>query len=168
MADTVEYAYRWIRTHLRGVPDPEHVKKMEAQGWEPVPTDELPPPTKEPDGHWKLPTLLDPHAFGVEYGDLRYYRMPAEMMAERTAHFAERARRPLETAEDAWLRDNHPRMEKFFTRRVERPIFNPAVPDSKPNRPYPTAAEFYSDAAIAAHPERAAELAEYQANLKPE
>lgn len=160
-----EYSYRWIRTHLRGVPEERHVKQMEAQGWEPVPPDELPPPVKEPDGHWKLPDLLDPHAFGVEYGDLRYYRMPVEMMAERTAHFTERARRSLKTAEDAWLRDNDPRMPKFVEVETDRTWNEGRGPD-RPNVPPVTAAEYYSDAAIAEHPERAAELAGYHTNLK--
>lgn len=162
-----EYSYRWIRTHLRGAPEERHVKKMEAMGWEPVPPDELPPkPDQSPAVGWTFPDLLDPHEYGVDSGDLRLYRILVERLAERRVYYAERTRRSLEAAEDAWLADNDPRMKKFFMRRVERLLGNPAVPDSEPNRPYPTAVEYYGEAAIAEHPERAVELAEYQANLK--
>lgn len=140
-----EYAYRWVRTHSRSTPDDDHVKKMEAQGWEPVPLGELPPPAKKPDGHWHLPELLDPHAFGVEYGGLRLYRIPTEILDERRAYFAKRNASYMQSSNfsEAGVAD-----------------------DERDNLPTVTAAEYYSAAACAEHPERASELAEYRENLK--
>lgn len=153
----VEYRYRWVRTHVRGEPDERNVKKMEAQGWEPVPPDKL-PPNPETGEHWKLPDLLDPHAFGVEDGGLRYYRIDAARLAERAKYYADLTAR--------------------YTTNATAPLLtDPADPNSPladPPKVYESEADprsyreqleaYYGFENLRLHPERVQELADYWAN----
>lgn len=145
----VEYSYRWIRTHSRGTPDDDHVKKMEAQGWEPVPPDELP---SAPEGVFGR---LDPRV-SQETAGLRFYRMDLDRVR------SEQEKKQAEL--DALIAPEPPGEEgAYSTEPLAEP---PKVYESEADpRSYREQLEaYYCFENLRRHPERVQELADYWAS----
>ena len=101
------YVYRWIATHILGVPDPTNVSKKMREGWEPV---------KAVD-HPELMLTGDTKTGNVEIGGLMLCKMPAELAKSRDEYYNRQATQQMESVDNHFLRNNDPRMPLFADRK---------------------------------------------------
>jgi hypothetical protein len=93
------YKHRWIRAEAGGVEDRTNVAGKIREGYELVRGDEY------PDYH--VPTIEDGrHAGIISVGGLLLARIPEETVAERNAHYRDRASDQLQAADNELMKAN--------------------------------------------------------------
>ena len=93
------YKHRWIRAEAGGVEDRTNVAGKIREGYELVRGDEYP--------EYHVPTIEDGrHAGVISVGGLLLARIPEETVAERNAHYRDRANDQLQAADNELLKAN--------------------------------------------------------------
>tara|TARA_R100001244_G_scaffold36835_1_gene33733 strand:- start:1653 stop:2174 length:522 start_codon:yes stop_codon:yes gene_type:complete len=99
------WVFRWIRTSLLGQVDNPNVSKQLRSGWEPVNSSD----------HPELQVMNDHNSEWsrkghVEIGGCLLCKMPKEMAEARDEHFARMSRDQIESVDNAFFKDQDPRM----------------------------------------------------------
>lgn len=110
------YVFRWIRTSSIGMSDPLNVSTRRREGWEPV---------KAAD-HPELQIMSDVNAVmsdGIEIGGLMLCKTSRENADARKAYYNNLSEAQMEGVENAFLRENDPRMPLLKPMRKTRTTF---------------------------------------------
>lgn len=110
------YVFRWIRTSSIGISDPLNVSTRRREGWEPV---------KAAD-HPELQIMSDVNAVmsdGIEIGGLMLCKTSRENADARKAYYNNLSETQMEGVENAFLRENDPRMPLLKPMRKTRTTF---------------------------------------------
>jgi len=110
------WVYRWVRTAVWGAADPSNISRQFREGWEPVRLEDHPEfkDARDQNSRWKD---------GIEIGGLLLCKMPAEMMAQRKAHFDNIARSQIQAVDNNFMRENDPRMPLLNPERRTKVTF---------------------------------------------
>lgn len=104
------YAYRWVRVSTLNTSDPKNMSAKLREGWEPVRIEEQP----------KFKLLVDPNSRfkdNVEVAGLLLCKIPEEFVAQRSAHYTNRARQNMEAVDNNFMRESDPRMPLFSEKK---------------------------------------------------
>lgn len=85
--------HRWVRVSCLGTPDPGNVSASVQEGWEPVRAADYPELEFRPDRNSRYPE-------NVEIGGLLLCAAPANLMKQRTDHYAAVTKRQMEAVND--------------------------------------------------------------------
>jgi hypothetical protein len=105
------YAYRWIRTAVLGQADARNVSTARREGWEPVKVEDHPELMLEVDA--------DSKSGNVEIGGLMLCKIPEERVKARQAYYEGLANQQIKSVDNAFMRENDPRMPLFSEKRSE-------------------------------------------------
>jgi hypothetical protein len=111
------WSHKWVRTDYMGQNDKMTYSKRLRQGWEPIDVSDYPELLAHTDGktHGR-----------VEIGGLIACRMPAERVAERRAHYADRSKQAESSAEEHYMRDQNELVKKF-NENSRKVVFGPTA-----------------------------------------
>ena len=114
------YAHHWIRAEVNGFQDKQHVFGRLREGYELVRNEELPEEHRN-----TMPTIEDgKHAGVIAVGGLLLARIPKETLAERNAHYRNKARDQVEAVDNELMRENaHSTMRIQSPERSSRTTF---------------------------------------------
>ena len=104
------WAYRWIRTSLLNDADNLNVSSKMREGWEPV---------KLAD-HPEMKIMVDQNSRfkdGIEIGGLLLCKIPEEFVAQRNAHYADKAKQQELAVDNSFMKQNDPRMPLFADKK---------------------------------------------------
>ena len=106
------WVHRWCRTSLMGTSDPMNISKSRREGFEPVKAEDYPEAMTHAsiDGQFKG---------SIEIGGLVLCRAPREMMEQRAKHYQQLANNQMESVDNAYMRENDPRMPMFKERNTK-------------------------------------------------
>ena len=106
------WVHRWCRTSLMGTSDPMNISKSRRVGFEPVQAEDYPEAMTHAsiDGQFKG---------SIEIGGLVLCRAPREMMEQRAKHYQQLANNQMESVDNAYMRENDPRMPMFKDRNTK-------------------------------------------------
>tara|TARA_R110001583_G_scaffold55916_4_gene169523 strand:- start:590 stop:1060 length:471 start_codon:yes stop_codon:yes gene_type:complete len=112
------YVFRWIRTSMVGHPDNTNVSKRFREGWEPVKAED----------HPELQIMSDHNSDwankgGIEVGGLLLCKAAQETVAKRQDYYAKHAASQMEAVDNAYMRENDPRMPVLAPDRKTRVAF---------------------------------------------
>ncbi len=112
------WVFRWIRTSMVGNPDNTNVSKRFREGWEPVRAED----------HPELQIMSDHNSDwsnkgGIEVGGLLLCKAPEETVEKRRAYFRNHAESQMQAVDNAYMRENDPRMPVFAPDRKTRVAF---------------------------------------------
>jgi len=110
IADSEEWAYRWLRVSLKGQLDAMNVSMGFREGWEPCKADDFP----------DIKVLADPtskYKDCVEIGGLLLCRMPKERQKAKERYDAKASDAQLKAVDNNLMKENDPRMPLFAERR---------------------------------------------------
>ena len=110
------WAFRWVRTTMTGQSDNTNVSMRFREGWEPVKAVDHPELSVIPDHESRFPG-------GVEVGGLLLCKAPEETAAARSKHYQEKAAQQMESVDQAYMRENDPRMPVLAPDRRSRTTF---------------------------------------------
>jgi hypothetical protein len=106
------WAFRWIRLATLNNPDPSNISSKIREGWEPVKASDQP----------KLQMLTNPNGRfpdGIEIGGLLLCKTPAEFVDQRNAHFQKISEGQMQSVDNTYMRESHPKMPLFKERSSE-------------------------------------------------
>ena len=106
------YAFRWIRVSTLGANDPINVSSKLREGWEPVKASDHPEIQLGGGGSGRFPD-------SIEVGGLLLCKTPKEFVVQRNAHFQRQTDGQMQSVDNAYMRDNDPRMPLFRERKSE-------------------------------------------------
>ena len=106
------YAFRWIRVSTLGTNDPINVSSKLREGWEPVKASDHPEIQLGGGASGRFPD-------SIEVGGLLLCKTPKEFVAQRNAHFQRQTDGQMQSVDNAYMRDNDPRMPLFRERKSE-------------------------------------------------
>ena len=106
------YAFRWIRVSTLGTNDPINVSSKLREGWEPVKASDHPEIQLGGGGSGRFPD-------SIEVGGLLLCKTPKEFVVQRNAHFQRQTDGQMQSVDNAYMRDNDPRMPLFRERKSE-------------------------------------------------
>ncbi len=112
------WVFRWIRTSMVGNPDNTNVSKRFREGWEPVRAED----------HPELHIMSDHNSDwsskgGIEVGGLLLCKAPEETVAARRQYYANHAESQMQAVDNAYMRENDPRMPVLAPDRKTRVAF---------------------------------------------
>lgn len=107
------YRFRWIRTASMGQTDNKNVSARIREGWEPVKASDHPELQLTSDKGSAFPD-------GVEVGGLLLCKTATEIVQQRNDYYEQRARDQMESVDNAYLRENDPRMPLLKPERKTR------------------------------------------------
>ena len=107
------YEFRWIRISTLGTADPGHVSAKLREGWEPVKASEHPEIQIMATGD--KPRFPD----SIEIGGLLLCKTPKEFVTQRNSYYQRQTDGQMQSVDNAFMRENDPRMPVFKERRSE-------------------------------------------------
>lgn len=107
------YEFRWIRISTLGTADPGHVSAKLREGWEPVKASEHPEIQIMATGD--KPRFPD----SIEIGGLILCKTPKEFVDQRNSYYQRQTDGQMQSVDNAFMRENDPRMPVFKERRSE-------------------------------------------------
>ena len=107
------YEFRWIRISTLGTADPGHVSAKLREGWEPVKASEHPEIQIMATG--ERPRFPD----SIEIGGLILCKTPSEFVQQRNSYYQRQTDSQMQSVDNAFMRENDPRMPVFKERRSE-------------------------------------------------
>ncbi|WP_339863198.1 hypothetical protein [Thalassospira alkalitolerans] len=112
------WVFRWIRTSMVGNPDNTNVSKRFREGWEPVRAED----------HPELHIMSDHNSDwsnkgGIEVGGLLLCKAAEETVDERRKYYAKHAQSQMQAVDNAYMRENDPRMPVLAPDRKTRVAF---------------------------------------------
>ena len=107
------YEFRWIRISTLGTADPGHVSAKLREGWEPVKASEHPEIQIMATGD--KPRFPD----SIEIGGLLLCKTPKEFVEQRNSYYQRQTDGQMQSVDNAFMRENDPRMPLFKERRSE-------------------------------------------------
>ena len=107
------YEFRWIRISTLGTADPGHISAKLREGWEPVKASEHPEIQIMATG--EKPRFPD----SIEIGGLLLCKTPKEFVDQRNGYYQRQTDGQMQSVDNAFMRDNDPRMPVFKERRSE-------------------------------------------------
>jgi hypothetical protein len=107
------YEFRWIRVSTLGTADPGHVASKLREGWEPVKASEHPEIQLMAIG--EKPRFPD----SIEIGGLLLCKTPKEFVEQRNSYYQRQTDGQMQSVDNAFMRENDPRMPVFKERRSE-------------------------------------------------
>jgi hypothetical protein len=107
------YEFRWIRISTLGTADPGHISAKLREGWEPVKASEHPEIQIMATGD--KPRFPD----SIEIGGLLLCKTPKEFVAQRNSYYQRQTDGQMQSVDNAFMRENDPRMPVFKERRSE-------------------------------------------------
>ena len=107
------YEFRWIRVSTLGTADPGHVASKLREGWEPVKASEHPEIQLMAIG--EKPRFPD----SIEIGGLLLCKTPKEFVDQRNSYYQRQTDGQMQSVDNAFMRENDPRMPVFKERRSE-------------------------------------------------
>ena len=105
--------YRWIRTSTLGDTDNRNVSMRFREGYTPVKASDYPELRVMSDRDSQFPD-------NIEIGGLLLCSIPAEIVEDRSAQMAEKARQQMDSVDRNYLRENDPRMPMLRPERESR------------------------------------------------
>jgi hypothetical protein len=108
-----DYEFRWIRVSTLGTADPGHVSAKLREGWEPVKASEHPEVQIMATG--EKPRFPD----SIEIGGLLLCKTPKEFVDQRNSYYQRQTDGQMQSVDNAFMRENDPRMPVFKERRSE-------------------------------------------------
>jgi hypothetical protein len=106
------YAYRWIRISTLGKDDPMNVSGKLREGWEPVKASDHPEVRLFSGGQNRFPD-------SIEVGGLLLCKTPVEFVDQRNAYYGQQAESQMQSVDNAYMRENDPRMPLFKERSTK-------------------------------------------------
>lgn len=106
------YAYRWIRIATLGKDDAMNVSGKLREGWEPVKASDHPEVRLFSGGQSRFPD-------SIEVGGLLLCKTPAEFTEQRNAYYTQQAESQMQSVDNAYMRENDPRMPLFKERSTK-------------------------------------------------
>jgi hypothetical protein len=112
------WEFRWIRTSSQGSSDNTNVSKRFREGWEPVRAEDHPELQIRSDhkSEWA-------QKGGIEVGGLLLCKAAEEIVNKRREYFANHAESQMQAVDNAYMRENDPRMPVFAPERKTRVVF---------------------------------------------
>ena len=112
------WVFRWIRTSMVGNPDNTNVSKRFREGWEPVRAED----------HPELQIMSDHNSDwsnkgGIEVGGLLLCKAAEETVDKRRQYYANHAESQMQAVDNAYMRENDPRMPVLAPDRKTRVAF---------------------------------------------
>ena len=112
------WVFRWVRTSMVGNPDNTNVSKRFREGWEPVRAED----------HPELQIMSDHNSDwaqkgGIEVGGLLLCKAPEEVVEKRRAYYKNHAESQMQAVDNAYMRENDPRMPVLAPDRQTRVVF---------------------------------------------
>ena len=112
------WVFRWVRTSMVGSSDNTNVSKRFREGWEPVRAED----------HPELQIMSDHKSEwaqkgGIEVGGLLLCKAPEETVEKRRAYFRNHAESQMQAVDNAYMRENDPRMPVLAPDRKTRVAF---------------------------------------------
>ena len=112
------WVFRWVRTSMVGNPDNTNVSKRFREGWEPVRAED----------HPELQIMSDHKSEwaqkgGIEVGGLLLCKAPEEVVEKRRAYYKNHAESQMQAVDNAYMRENDPRMPVLAPDRQTRVVF---------------------------------------------
>jgi hypothetical protein len=112
------YVFRWVRTSMVGHPDNTNVSKRFREGWEPVRAED----------HPELQIISDVNSDwaqkgGIEVGGLLLCKAAEETVEARREYYARHAASQMQAVDNAYMRENDPRMPVLAPERKTRVAF---------------------------------------------
>jgi hypothetical protein len=107
------YEFRWIRISTLGTADPGHISAKLREGWEPVKASEHPEIQIMATGD--KPRFPD----SIEIGGLLLCKTPKEFVDQRNGYYQRQTDGQMQSVDNAFMRENDPRMPVFKERRSE-------------------------------------------------
>ena len=107
------YEFRWIRISTLGTADPGHISAKLREGWEPVKASEHPEIQIMATGD--KPRFPD----SIEIGGLLLCKTPKEFVEQRNSYYQRQTDGQMQSVDNAYMRDNDPRMPLFRERKSE-------------------------------------------------
>jgi len=105
--------YRWIRTSTLGDTDNRNVSMRFREGYTPVKASDYPELRVISDRNSQFPD-------NIEIGGLLLCSIPAEIVEDRSAQMAEKARQQMDSVDRNYLRENDPRLPLLRPERESR------------------------------------------------
>jgi len=105
--------FRWIRTSTLGDSDNRNVSMRFREGYTPVKASDYPELRVISDRNSQFPD-------NIEIGGLLLCSIPAEIVEDRSAQMAEKARQQMDSVDRNYLRENDPRMPMLRPERESR------------------------------------------------
>jgi hypothetical protein len=106
------YAYRWIRIATLGKDDAMNVSGKLREGWEPVKASAHPEVRLFSGGQNRFPD-------SIEVGGLLLCKTPVEFTEQRNAYYSQQAESQMQSVDNAYMRENDPRMPLFKERSTK-------------------------------------------------
>jgi hypothetical protein len=106
------YAYRWIRIATLGKDDAMNVSGKLREGWEPVKASDHPEVRLFSGGQNRFPD-------SIEVGGLLLCKTPVEFTEQRNAYYTQQAESQMQSVDNAYMRENDPRMPLFKERSTK-------------------------------------------------
>jgi len=106
------YAYRWIRIATLGKDDAMNVSGKLREGWEPVKASDHPEVRLFSGGQNRF---ID----SIEVGGLLLCKTPVEFTEQRNAYYTQQAESQMQSVDNAYMRENDPRMPLFKERSTK-------------------------------------------------
>ena len=106
------WAHRYVRISMMGQADASNISSKFREGYEPVKAEEYPELMMHAttDGRFKG---------GIEVGGLLLCRIPSEFLKQREAYYSAQNKAQMDSVDNAFLRENDPRMQKFSERSTK-------------------------------------------------
>ena len=99
------WRFRWVATHINGVPNPQYNMRMR-EGWVPVKAEDHPE------------LMLPANANGnVEHGGLILCKIPEERVLARNDHYQQVSDNNMEAVDNTFMRQSDARMPLFNERK---------------------------------------------------
>jgi hypothetical protein len=105
--------FRWVRTSTLGDTDNRNVSMRFREGYTPVKAADYPELRVISDRNSQFPD-------NIEIGGLLLCSIPAEIVEDRSAQMAEKARQQMDSVDRNYLRENDPRMPMLRPERESR------------------------------------------------
>jgi hypothetical protein len=105
--------FRWVRTSTLGDTDNRNVSMRFREGYTPVKASDYPELRVMSDRDSQFPD-------NIEIGGLLLCSIPAEIVEDRSAQMAEKARQQMDSVDRNYLRENDPRMPMLRPERESR------------------------------------------------
>jgi hypothetical protein len=107
------YVYRWIRLSTLGTDDPSNISSKLREGYEPVKASD------HPEVQVFGSEIKGRFADTIQVGGLMLCKIPAEFAEQRNEFYRRQAEGQMESVDNAFMRENDPRMPLFRERQSQ-------------------------------------------------
>lgn len=107
------YVFRWVRTHVMGVPDHSNAMKVRREGWVPCKASD------HPELDFGLGLRTENNVGNIEIGGLLLCKIPLERILERQKYYEQYTTAQMISVDTNYLRENDRRMPMFIDRKTE-------------------------------------------------